>query len=189
MGSEGSFMPAACRSLDEDQIPPSRPKQSRERLAHAAILPLTRAAANDGSAQSTRPDGPELHGIQRLDEIILEMVRREVRAEVARTAAIAPASPKYVSVAEYAEARSISASTVRNAIRSGRLPALRFGAAVRVPAEVEIGKPIAANANHRAPSPAARAEQIVAVQRARSSSPAPAMARSDLEKRALKVPL
>jgi len=127
---------------------------------------LTKAAANDDFAQSTQAGRPGLHGIPKLDEVILEIVRREVRVEVARMAAMAPASQKYVSVAEYAAARSISASTVRNAIRSGRLPALRFGAAVRVPADVEIGKPVVANANHRPSSPAERAEQIMAARSA-----------------------
>lgn len=160
-------MSAARRSLDEVQLALSGPKRPRARPARAPRMPLPRSATNDDSAPSSRADGLGL-GIPRLDELILEIVRREVRAEVARVAASAPALPKYVSVAEYAEARSISASTVRNAIRSGRLPALRFGAAVRVPADVEIGKPVAANTNQRAPSPAARAEQIVAAQRARS---------------------
>ena len=138
------------------------------RTASLSSMSLARGAANDHPAQSTRADSPGLHGIPKLDEVILEIVRREVRAEVARTAAIPPGSPKYISVAEYAVARSISASTVRNAIRSGRLPALRFGTAVRVPADVEIGKPVAANANHHALSPAARAEKIVAARSTRS---------------------
>jgi hypothetical protein len=119
---------------------------------------------------SARADGPDLFGISKLDEVIREIVRREVRAEIARTAATTSALPRYVTVAEYAAARAISASTVRNAIRTGRLPALRYGAAVRVPADVELGRPVAANANRRASSPAERAEQIVVARSARSLS-------------------
>jgi hypothetical protein len=141
------------------EVSPSRQKRARKGLARALSLPLGREATND--AQRTRTDGPGPHGLQKLEEIIRELVRHEVRAEVARLAETAPASPKYVSVAEYAMARSISASTVRNAIRSGRLPALRIGVAVRVPVDVEMGCPVAANANGSGANPVARAERIL----------------------------
>jgi hypothetical protein len=141
------------------EVSPSPQKRARRDLARALSLPLGREAAND--AQGTRTDGPGPHGFQKLEEIIRELVRHEVRAEVARLAETAPASPKYVSVAEYAIARSISASTVRNAIRSGRLPAIRIGAAVRVPVDVEIGSSVAANANAPGASPVARADRIL----------------------------
>ena len=163
-------MSAACRSLDKDQLPPSYPTRSRARFARTPPIPVAGGAANDESAQSARAEGAGLHGFPRLDEIIRDVVRREVRAEVARMVAMAPASPKFVTVAEYAAARSISASTVRNAIRSGRLPAIRYGSAVRVPADVELGRPVAVNANRRASSPVERAEQIVAARSTRSLS-------------------
>ena len=44
----------------------------------------------------------------------------------------------YTTVAGFAKARAISASTVREAIREGRLPAMRIGRAVRVPADATI---------------------------------------------------
>jgi len=103
----------------------------------------------------------------RLDDWIREMVRSEVRAEVSRLLSAAPTRPKHVSVAEYAAARSISASTVRNAIRQGRLPALRIGAAVRVPVDVEIGRPANENTRGHQMSPTMQADQILARRAAR----------------------
>lgn len=100
--------------------------------------------------------------------MIREIVRAEVRAEVARVIATGPAQPTHVSVAEYAAARSISVSTVRNAIRAGRLPAIRIGAAVRVPVDAEIGRPAMATADGRDASPVTRAEQILAERISRS---------------------
>jgi hypothetical protein len=41
-------------------------------------MPVGREAAND--AQGTRTDGPGPHGFQKLEEIIRELVRHEVRA-------------------------------------------------------------------------------------------------------------
>lgn len=48
----------------------------------------------------------------------------------------------HITVAEYAARRSISESTVRIAIREKRLPCLRVGRAVRVPADAEIKPPV-----------------------------------------------
>jgi excisionase family DNA binding protein len=104
----------------------------------------------------------ERHPELKLDEMIREIVRAEVRAEVARAIASAPAQPTHVSVAEYAAARSISVSTVRNAIRAGRLPAIRIGTAVRVPVEAEIGRPVIATTDGRDANPVTRAEKILA---------------------------
>jgi excisionase family DNA binding protein len=103
----------------------------------------------------------------RLDDWIREMVRSEVKAEVARLLSAAPAQPTHVSVAEYAATRSISSSTVRNAIRQGRLPALRIGTAVRVPVDVEIGRPANENTRGHQMSPALQADQILARRAAR----------------------
>lgn len=66
-------------------------------------------------------------------------LRRLIREEV--TAALDDlerAKPRYVTIAEYSAARSISVSMVRNAIRDERLPSIRSGRSVRVPAGVEI---------------------------------------------------
>jgi excisionase family DNA binding protein len=103
----------------------------------------------------------------RLDDWIREMVRSEVKSEVARLLSAAPTRPTHVSVAEYAATRSISASTVRNAIRRGRLPALRIGTAVRVPVDVEIGRPANENTRGHQMSPAMQADQILARRAAR----------------------
>ncbi len=100
--------------------------------------------------------------------MIREIVRAEVRAEVARVIATGPAQPTHVSVSEYAAARSISVSTVRNAIRAGRLPAIRIGTAVRVPVEAEIGRPVIATADGRDANPVTRAEKILTDRIARS---------------------
>lgn len=66
------------------------------------------------------------------------LVAELVREELARREPDAGGTPKHVTVVEYATARSISASTVRAAIREGRLPTLRVGRAVRIRADVEI---------------------------------------------------
>ena len=75
-----------------------------------------------------------------------QTIRAIVRDELAKSK---PA--ELVSVAAYAEARSISESTVRVAIREGRLDVVRYGRtgrAVRVRATDEIGE--------RPPSPLAK---------------------------------
>jgi excisionase family DNA binding protein len=66
-------------------------------------------------------------------------IRRIVREELARTPANDTAP--HITVAEYASRRQISESTVRIAIRERRLPCLRIGRAVRVPADSEIQAP------------------------------------------------
>ena len=105
----------------------------------------------------------------RLDDWIREMVRSEVKAEVSRLLSAAPTGPTHVSVAEYAATRSISPSTVRNAIRQGRLPALRIGTAVRVPVDIEIGRPANENTRGHQMSPAMQADQILARRAARAA--------------------
>lgn len=49
-----------------------------------------------------------------------------------------PAQAELVTVAEYARRRSISESTVRKAIREGRLEVTRVGRAVRVSADAQV---------------------------------------------------
>ena len=107
----------------------------------------------------TEPERPKLG----LEELVRELVRSEVRAELAKTTTPAP-TPTYVTAAEYARTRSISVSSVRNAIRTGRLPALKIGTAVRVRADAEIGAPVVPTDGATAP-PLVRAEQILARRR------------------------
>jgi excisionase family DNA binding protein len=132
----------------------------RAKPPRSLFIRFAKGPVNDDPAQG--PDEQERYHGLRLDEMIREIVRNEVRAEVARVIATGPAQPTHVSVAEYAAARSISVSTVRNAIRAGRLPALRFGTAVRVPADAEIGRPVIATADGHDASPVTRAEKILA---------------------------
>lgn len=69
---------------------------------------------------------------------ILEQILAELQAIRTELADLRGERAKYITVAEYAAARSISVSAVRAAIRSGRLPKVHSGRAVRVPADVEI---------------------------------------------------
>jgi hypothetical protein len=90
-------------------------------------------------------------------------VREEVRSELAKVAALqAPSVSPFVSVAAYAEARSISVSTVRHAVREGRLPAMKIGAAVRVRSDAEIGASVVPVVKHPGPTPAQIADRVLA---------------------------
>lgn len=78
---------------------------------------------------------------------IEDELKKMVEAEVARQLAAArPANdvapPMLVTIAAYAAARSISTSTVRAAIREGRLEALKIGRATRVRATDELARPV-----------------------------------------------
>ena len=98
-----------------------------------------------------------------IEELIRVLVRDEVQRELAKvpTLQVPPASP-YISVAEYAKARSISVSTVRNAVREGRLPAMKIGTAVRVKSDAEIGTSVIPSVPHPGPSPAQVADRVLA---------------------------
>jgi hypothetical protein len=95
-----------------------------------------------------------------VDDVIRELVREEIRAELERVAVARPHATSYVTIPEYAKARCISVSTVRNAIRKGHLPAMKFGAAVRVRSDVEIGASVVPVVPSPGPSPAKRAEEL-----------------------------
>jgi hypothetical protein len=95
-----------------------------------------------------------------LYDVVRDIVRTELRREIDRALAERVEPPTYVSAADYALARSISISTVRNAIRDGRLPAIKVGAAIRVPARAEIGRPVIADQS-RPPHPSVRAQEIL----------------------------
>jgi excisionase family DNA binding protein len=88
-----------------------------------------------------------------LEAVIESVVRRVVREELAASRA-APAD-EMVTIATFARMRAISKSTVRAAIREGRLQATRIGRAVRVRANAQIGEPMAGK-----DTPAARAARI-----------------------------
>jgi len=139
------------------------------KLASAPLVALAKSAANDEAAPGSRT--VELASGQgpMIDELIRVMVRSEVRAEVARIVPATSVQPTYLSAAEYAMARSISISTVRNAIRSGRLPAIKIGAAIRVRADVEIGEPVVMRPSRCPASPAARGAEIFEAGRKRSA--------------------
>jgi excisionase family DNA binding protein len=97
--------------------------------------------------------------IEKAFEAVIEnVVRRVVREELAATRA-APAD-ELVTMATFARQRSISESTVRAAIRAGRLPAVKIGRAVRVRADAQIGKPAPTS---NADTPRARAARILGV--------------------------
>lgn len=86
------------------------------------------------------------HGL-RLDEKIREIVRAEVPAAVARASRSRQHRQHTSRWPNARPTRSLSVSTVRNAIRAGRLPALRISTAVRAPVDAEIGGPVIENAH------------------------------------------
>ncbi|MBV8758684.1 MAG: helix-turn-helix domain-containing protein [Deltaproteobacteria bacterium] len=90
-------------------------------------------------------------------------MRDEIRAELAKIPALqAPAASPYVTVAEYAKARSISVSTVRNAVRAGKLAAMKIGSAVRVRSDAEIGASVTPARKPQGPSAGQIADRILA---------------------------
>lgn len=71
---------------------------------------------------------------------IEQTLRALVRDEVARALAEREQRAELVTVADYAKQWSLSQSTVREAIREGRLAVERVGRAVRVPADAKIDR-------------------------------------------------
>jgi excisionase family DNA binding protein len=95
-------------------------------------------------------------------EAMLERVVRKVMREREELAAV-PAD-ELVTMATFARRRSISESTVRAAIRAGRLPAVKIGRAVRVRADAQIGEPASStNASTNVDTPRAHAARILGV--------------------------
>lgn len=80
-----------------------------------------------------------------LDAHVRALVREELAAALANRDAAT--GPVLVTMDAYARARSISLSTVRAAIRDGRLEAHRIGRAVRVRSTDEIAQPVRAKVN------------------------------------------
>jgi excisionase family DNA binding protein len=74
-----------------------------------------------------------------VDEMLRDLVREVVREELAKRQT--PSGPELITAAEFARRRSISKSTVRAAIREGRLEVTRIGRAVRIAADAQIGRP------------------------------------------------
>lgn len=96
-----------------------------------------------------------MSAIEKAFEAVLEsVVRRVVREELAATRTAL--ADEMVTIATFARMRAISKSTVRAAIREGRLPATRIGRAVRIRANAQIGEPTAGM-----DTPAARAAWIL----------------------------
>lgn len=91
---------------------------------------------------------------QALEALVERVVRQVVREELA--AARAASADEMVTIATFARMRAISKSTVRAAIREGRLQATKIGRAVRVRANAQIGEPAAGT-----DTPAARAARIL----------------------------
>ena len=88
---------------------------------------------------------------QLLDEV------RALRAEVAALRDQRSGRADMITIADYARARSISVSTVRAAIREGRLRSTHVGRAVRVPANLEI----APRPTESEPARSARAARVL----------------------------
>jgi excisionase family DNA binding protein len=96
--------------------------------------------------------------VEKALEIVIEgVVRRVVREELA--AARAAPMDEMVTIETFARMRAISKSTVRAAIRGGRLQATRIGRAVRVRSDAQIGESVAVVA--AVDTPAARAMRIL----------------------------
>jgi hypothetical protein len=155
---------ARTRSLSLVRTP-----RTPQQPVRAPQVALAKRAANDEVAPHVGAGEVAGEGGHMIEEIIRKMIRSEVRAEVARVVPATPVQPAYFSAAEYAMVRSISISTVRNAIRSGRLPAIKIGTAIRVRADVELGEPVVARPSRRPVSVAARAAEIFEAGRKRSA--------------------
>lgn len=81
-------------------------------------------------------------------DALTALIDERIAAALSRAAR--PANDEYLTVAEYARRYAISESTVRTAIREGRLEHTRIGRAVRVPAAAKIGASAPDSATERA---------------------------------------
>jgi excisionase family DNA binding protein len=70
---------------------------------------------------------------------LLAAIRALVREEIERALA---AKPGLVTIDEFAASKSLSPTTIRAAIREGRLAATKIGRSVRIAADATIGTPI-----------------------------------------------
>lgn len=73
------------------------------------------------------------------DVMLRELVAKLVREELAKRPT--SGAPELVTAAEYGRRMSLSRTTVRKAIREGRLDVTRIGRAVRIAAAAQIDQP------------------------------------------------
>lgn len=81
-------------------------------------------------------------GLDSLIDQIADRVADRIVPRLVAALAGAPAADELVPPATFARMRSISVSTVRAAIREGRLPATKIGRAVRIAADAQIGRAV-----------------------------------------------
>jgi excisionase family DNA binding protein len=95
-------------------------------------------------------------------ELIAERIAERVVGRVVDHLAGRPEpGPELITMREFARRHSISETTVRAMIKDGRLDAVKIGAAVRVRANAQIGKPASVASQNRGDTPRARAAQIL----------------------------
>lgn len=104
------------------------------------------------------------------EQLIEGIVRRVVREELEAFRASTAVAGGLLTIQAYAASRSVSVSTVRAAIREGRLPTKSIGrgtkrAAVRIPADADIAPPAASRRSAKPAAPAANADRILSVVR------------------------
>jgi len=81
--------------------------------------------------------------VSSIEAVLEDVVRRVLREELDKRAA----PTGMLTVQQFADRNSLAASTVRNAIREGRLVAERHGRAVRIAAGSKIAPRRASNSN------------------------------------------
>jgi excisionase family DNA binding protein len=93
-----------------------------------------------------------------IEQLLAEV--QALRAELAESRA--ERRTAYVTIVDFARSHDLGVSTVRAAIRDGRLAATKIGRSVRIAADAVIGKPVRAG---EATSAAARRERVLAIVR------------------------
>ena len=91
-----------------------------------------------------------------LEVLVRRVVREELTAHRERVDAVRASDA--VTMTVFAQMRGVSVSTVRAAIRDGRLSATKIGRAVRIAADAKLGTPVHAVNSAK---PAARAARIL----------------------------
>ena len=98
---------------------------------------MTRKAPDRSNRPSEKRDVVDAEIIG-LVEAAVSLVRRIVREEIERSNAERDDASVYITVKNYAQKHSISRSTVKAAIKDGRLPVTRIGRSVRILASALI---------------------------------------------------
>lgn len=134
----------------------------RDRAA-TSESPDARAATHRARRSAAHGEpGCQVNTLDQAFEAMLERVVRRVLPEVLAATRAVPAADELVTMETFARRRSISESTVRAAIRDGRLPAVKIGRAVRVRADAQIGTPAPSlSASTSSDTPRARAARIL----------------------------